>query len=313
MKKDNINNEEEQINTKTKIKNEEAKEEMNLDNIELKQKEEVVKKRKIDTKSFLSGILGFLIAFALIIVVYFGINAFNGDSTVLPSSNNTNTSTLNANSIYENNVNGVVTVINYQKTQTLENLLNGTEATLKESGSGSGFIYKKEKGYYYALTNQHVIDNGDDIRVLLPNSEMTKENLVSTEVLGSDSTYDVAVIRFKTNKDLTVLKTISNDDDIVVGDTVYALGSPYGTDFQGSITEGIVSAPLRTFDSGGNTYTYVQTDTAINPGNSGGPLINSSGEVIGINAMKIADTTSDNMGFAIPINEALKVANFLEK
>ncbi len=167
-----------------------------------------------------------------------------------------------------------------------------------------------ENGYYYALTNNHVIAGSENIRILA-NGESVDDDLPEAELVGTDDVYDIAVIRFKYDEDLTVLKT-GDSDKLETGEDVYAIGSPYGTDFAGSISSGILSAPIRKFKKFSHSYQYLQTDTAINPGNSGGPLLNSNGEVIGINSMKIADTEADNMGFAIPINMALDIASSLE-
>lgn len=257
-------------------------------------------------RNFLFSLLGGLIG-ALIII--------SAAVVIIPESGTvetivTNSDSSNATEVYNQAVGGVVTVLNYQSQQTLQQFLNGESGSLVETGIGSGFIYKKENGYYYALTNNHVIADSENIRILA-NGESVDDDLAEAEVVGSDEVYDVAVIRFKSDKDLTVL-TMGDSDQLETGENVYAIGSPYGTDFAGSISSGILSAPVRKFKQYSHSYQYLQTDTAINPGNSGGPLLNSNGEVIGINSMKIADTEADNMGFAIPINMAMDIAESLE-
>lgn len=257
-------------------------------------------------RNFLFSLLGGLIG-ALIII--------SAAVVIIPESGTvetivTNSDSSNATEVYNQAVGGVVTVLNYQSQQTLQQFINGESGSLVETGIGSGFIYKKENGYYYALTNNHVIADSENIRILA-NGESVDDDLAEAEVVGSDEVYDVAVIRFKSDKDLTVL-TMGDSDQLETGENVYAIGSPYGTDFAGSISSGILSAPVRKFKQYSHSYQYLQTDTAINPGNSGGPLLNSNGEVIGINSMKIADTEADNMGFAIPINMAMDIAESLE-
>ncbi len=218
----------------------------------------------------------------------------------------------NANQVYNDSVGGVISIINYQEQESIQKFLTGEES-LTETAVGSGFVYKQdEEGYYYALTNNHVIEGSDDIRILLSSEASTDDNLIQAEVLGSDPVYDVAVVKFKTDKDVKVLP-LGDSDEIQTGEVVYAIGSPYGIDFSGSITAGIISAPLRSFDRLGYSYSYIQTDAAINPGNSGGPLLNEDGEVVGMNTLKIADGETDNMGFAIPINMVKDIAEELEK
>lgn len=258
-------------------------------------------------KNFFISLLGGIIGAMIIVGVSVAINP--GESTVQTIVTNSDSS--NATEVYNKAIDGVVTVLNYQSQQTLQQFLNGESGSLVEAGIGSGFIYKKEDGYYYALTNNHVIANSENIRILT-HGESIDDDLSEAEVVGSDDVYDVAVIRFKSDQNLTVLD-MGDSDKIEVGENVYAIGSPYGTDFAGSISSGILSAPVRKFEKYAHSYEYLQTDTAINPGNSGGPLLNDSGEVIGINSMKIADTESDNMGFAIPINMALDIAESLEQ
>lgn len=252
--------------------------------------------------SLLGGIIGAMIVLGILVAVSPGESSVE---TIV-----TNSDSSNATEVYDKAINGVVTVLNYQSQQTLQQFLNGENGSLVEAGIGSGFIYKKESGYYYALTNNHVISGSENIKILT-NEESVDDDLADATIVGSDDIYDIAVIKFKSSKDLTVLD-MGDSDTVETGENVYAIGSPYGTDFAGSISSGILSAPVRKFEKYSHSYQYLQTDSAINPGNSGGPLLDSSGKVIGINSMKIADTESDNMGFAIPINMALDIADSLE-
>ncbi len=223
-----------------------------------------------------------------------------------------------ASDIYNKYANSVISVINLKQV-SVQDFFGRTYTSDEEyqQGVGSGFVYKKENGYYYALTNNHVVEDSDAINVVLNTSEgvdkeNAKNNVIDADIVGVDTTYDIAVVKFKTKSDITPVD-IGTSSNLVAGQDVVAIGSPYGTDFQGTITEGIVSAPNRSMeDDEGNTLSYVQTDAAINPGNSGGPLFDADGKVIGMNTMKIADSESDNMGFSIPIDQVMKIADKIE-
>lgn len=243
-----------------------------------------------------------------------------GDATSLNTSI-ISTSKNNATDVYENSSNSVITVINKQSLSVNNAILQQyidslTDGSLVESGVGSGFVYKKENGYYYALTNYHVVENSDEVGVLTTQGSKNSTDdtaMIDATIVGEDPTYDIAVIKFKTSQNIEPLD-FSNSDDITVGQDVYAIGSPYGKEFYGSITSGIISAPIRTVTDDSDTdLKYIQTDASINPGNSGGPLLNSDGQVIGMNSMKIAGSEADNMGFAIPSNVLIEIANNIEE
>lgn len=216
--------------------------------------------------------------------------------------------------IYQKNYQSVVTVVNLQETTLSKYLaqISGQDSKVTQ-GIGSGFVFKKQDGYYYAVTNNHVVAQSDSLQVVLDDPTAKDSETVDAELVGADTNYDVAVIKFKTKYDLPIV-TIGDSDDLIAGEPVIAIGSPYGLDFQGSVTSGIVSSPSRAMaaDSNGTSYEYIQTDASINPGNSGGPLFNSKGQVIGMNTMKISDSNSDNMGFAIPINTVKEVVKTIE-
>ncbi len=166
-------------------------------------------------------------------------------------------------------------------------------------GLGSGFIISADG---YVLTNNHVVENAEEVIVSLHD----RRQLIAT-VVGTDPRSDVAVLKLDA-KDLPVV-SIGNSDSLEVGEWVLAIGSPFGFDF--SVTAGIVSATGRSLPS--ESYVpFIQTDVAINPGNSGGPLFNLKGEVIGINS-QIYSRTGSFMGlsFAIPIELAMDVADQL--
>ena len=173
-------------------------------------------------------------------------------------------------------------------------------------GTGSGFIYKKEdKGYI--ITNNHVIKDATDYKVLLQTGDE-----VDAKLLGADEYSDLAVLSIDKNK-VTKVAKLGDSDLITVGNTVFTVGSPMGSDYSGSVTRGIVSAKDRTVETDNVVTKVIQTDAAINPGNSGGPLVNLAGEVIGITSMKLAEETIEGMGFAIPINDAKLYVQSLEK
>lgn len=182
------------------------------------------------------------------------------------------------------------------------------------ASTGTGFVYKKANGKAYLMTNNHVISGGKTVKVLFQNGD----ELEATTV-GSDTYSDIAVLSVK-DSDKIVAATTGASDKSKVGDTVFTVGSPEGSDYAGTVTKGILSAKDRLVEvalSNSDTSDYymqvLQTDAAINPGNSGGPLCNTNGEVIGITNMKLVDDTVEGMGFAIPIEDALEVAEVLEK
>lgn len=226
----------------------------------------------------------------------------------------------------------VVSIINLQNQNTqgmgsLEDFFGAQQGnsssqnsgTLETASEGSGVIYKKEGKYAYIVTNNHVVEGQNALQVLL--ADGTK---VDAELVGTDSYTDLAVIKIASDKVSTVA-TFGDSDSLKVGEPAIAIGSPLGTDYANSVTEGIVSSLNRQVvsenDSGQEVnINAIQTDAAINPGNSGGPLINIAGQVIGINSSKIATTSTsssgvsvEGMGFAIPSNDVVNIINQLEQ
>ena len=178
--------------------------------------------------------------------------------------------------------------------------------------SGTGFVYKAEAGKAYILTNHHVIESGDEIKVVF-----TDGTTRTTKVTGSDQYADIAVLSFSTDNDIVVAE-IGKSEESRVGDTVFAVGAPLDSIYSWTVTRGIVSGKDRMVAvSVAKTSTsdwimkVMQTDAAINAGNSGGPLANSNGQVIGINSLKLVSSGVEGMGFAIPIEEALNYAEQL--
>jgi len=169
-------------------------------------------------------------------------------------------------------------------------------------GSGTGFVVDKNG---YIITNQHVVENADRIKVRLAGDD----NEYRAHVVGYDAETDVAVLKIDAHRPLATVQ-MGNSDSVQVGDWVIAIGSPFG--LQATVTAGIVSAQRTSRDlPGTNTFqNFLQTDAAINPGNSGGPLLNIRGEVIGMNTMIATRGGSyEGIGFALPSNTAVKVYN----
>ena len=225
-----------------------------------------------------------------------------------------------------NSVKGaVVSVINLKRqssssTDSLYNSLFGDDggSSSKKNGKletyseGSGVVYMKSNGKGYIVTNNHVISGSDAVQVQLANGKT-----VSAKVVGKDSTTDLAVLSIDA-KYVTQTAEFGDSKSLQAGQTVIAVGSPLGSEYASTVTQGIVSAPARTIEtSSGNQQTVVQTDASINPGNSADALVNSAGQVIGINSMKLAQssdgTSVEGMGFAIPSNEVVTIVNELVK
>lgn len=163
-----------------------------------------------------------------------------------------------------------------------------------QEGVGTGIIFSKDG---YVLTNYHVISGAQTIKVMLSDG---KE--VSAKVINYDAAADVAVIKLADNTVVPGVASFGDSDAIEVGETVVAIGNPLGKELIGSVTTGIVSAVNRQVSIENKDLKFIQTDAAINPGNSGGPLVNSKGEVIGINTAKISVEGVEGLGFSIPIN-----------
>lgn len=172
------------------------------------------------------------------------------------------------------------------------------ERVVPQRGKGSGFIVTKNG---YILTNNHVVENADKIKVTLLDGRS-----FDAKKIGQDPTFDLAVIQIKA-PDLPVL-TLGDSDATDVGEWVVAIGNPLG--FENSVTVGVISAKNRTLQAPGiNFQGFLQTDAAINPGNSGGPLIDLSGRVVGINSAIVP--YAQGIGFAVPINMAKQIMDDL--
>ena len=176
---------------------------------------------------------------------------------------------------------------------------------------GSGIIISEDG---YILTNNHVIASDESSYY-----QMTEANKLTVKLFNDDTEYEAKVIGTDSQTDLAVIKiektgltpaTLGDSDQIKVGEVAIAIGNPLG--MQSSVTSGIISAVNREVtDTDGKTYNLIQTDAAINSGNSGGALVNSKGEVIGVNTLKLNGTGIEGMGFAIPINSTKNITEQL--
>lgn len=211
--------------------------------------------------------------------------------------------------------NAVVSVITYYDSSNQGLFEKEENSDSQISSEGSGVIYKKEGKYAYLVTNTHVINGAKKVDILLADG-----NKVPGEVVGSDVYSDIAVVRISADKAKAVAE-FGDSNQLTVGETAIAIGSPLGTDYANSVTQGIISSQGRNVklkaDNGQNISTRaLQTDAAINPGNSGGPLINIQGQVIGITSSKISNngqTSVEGMGFAIPANDVVNIIKQLEE
>ena len=193
----------------------------------------------------------------------------------------------------------------YDAVIVIENYVNN-----QVYATGTGFVFKTDDKYGYILTNTHVIDGADEVTGIF-----TNDNSVKLEIVGYDSYSDVAVLKTD-KKNIISVAEIGSSEEGRLGDTVFTVGAPLDYEvYSWSVTRGILSGKDRLVEvslSNSNTSDYVmevlQTDAAINSGNSGGPLCNSNGEVIGITNMKLASSSIEGMGFAIPIETAIEYA-----
>lgn len=191
----------------------------------------------------------------------------------------------------------IVGITNKSTIKQMDPFWGRTTEKLQE-GYGSGIIISEDG---YIVTNNHVVDNANELVVILKGGKEVKATLI-----GKDSMTDVAVIKID-EPDLTVAK-IGDSDQVRQGELAIAIGNPLGHTLAGTVTVGVVSAVDREIYYGQHKFTMIQTDAAINPGNSGGALVNSKGEVMGMNTLK---TYAEGLGFAIPTNVFIPIAQQL--
>ena len=202
-------------------------------------------------------------------------------------------------------------VVGVTSTRKVSSDTEGFGGDMAESQyAGSGFVVT-EQGHI--VTNQHVVEGGTIFTVQIPGGEE-----VAAQLIGQDATTDLAVLQIK-GQDLPVA-LLGDSSKVQVGELAVAIGNPLGNELAGTVTTGIISATQRKMRVGSTFMNLLQTDAAINPGNSGGPLVDSKGQVIGINTQKTAvagvdeygrTISAEGIGFAIPINEARPIINEL--
>ncbi len=180
----------------------------------------------------------------------------------------------------------------------------------ESEGAGSGIIFKVDGDKVYIVTNNHVIDGASTVTISVTGTEQ-----ISAKLVGKDSSADIAVISVS-KKDMTdagienvTAAKFSNSDSTEVGESVIAIGNALGRGK--TATLGIISAQNKDINIDGKDFTVIQTDAAINPGNSGGALVNTEGEVIGVNTAKLSDSAVEGTGYAIPSNTVVDIANQL--
>ena len=263
--------------------------------------------------SFFSGVLGSLTILQL--NQKQETNTQNSTTITQTSVKNENSTTKAVDKVKD----AVVSIITYSANS--QNSLFGygesdTDTNTEQvSSQGSGVIYKKDREYAYIVTNTHVINGAKKVDIRL--ADGTK---VPGEIVGTDTYSDIAVVKISSEK-VSAVAEFGDSSQLTVGETAIAIGSPLGSEYANTVTQGIVSSLNRTVslkseDGQAISTKAIQTDTAINPGNSGGPLINIQGQVIGITSSKIATnggTSVEGLGFAIPSNDAIKIIEQLEK
>lgn len=228
------------------------------------------------------------------------LNAYNGDGEIKTINENRNVT------ITDDGIAEAVDKI-YDAVVMVKNYKNN-----RYTGSGSGVVYKTDDKYGYILTNYHVVEGATKINIVFAN-----EKEVEATILGGDEYLDISVVRVN-KSDVIKVAEIGADKDVRLGDTVFAIGSPVGNEYYNTVTRGVISGVDRKVTVSVQSkddwvMKALQIDAAINPGNSGGPLVNSNGEVIGINSLKLVDSSIEGMGFSIKIDDAMKYVSTFEK
>lgn len=275
---------------------------------------------------FASGILGT----SIVIGTCFGIPTIKNFILNTNSSSNKTSLESNFSTSTDNSVNtSLVSISNYSDTgvyvaqkvlpsvvgikveYSVSSVFYRNQNTATASAEGSGIIISEDG---YILTNNHIINSSSNSSFY----EISKANKIIVSLYNDETEYEATIIGTDEQTDLAVIKidktgltsaTLGNSDTIQVGEFAMAIGNPLG--MQSSVSSGMISAVNRKVTSDNKSYTLIQTDTAINSGNSGGALVNSKGEVIGINTLKMSGSGIEGMGFAIPINSAKPIAEQL--
>ena len=229
------------------------------------------------------------------------------DSTVQPTAISSSYVATDVSDIVDEVMPSIVAITNVSQTEYQS--FWGQSKTYESTSCGSGIIVSQDNEYLYVATNNHVVEGANSLTVTFAN-----DDTVSAEIKGTDPSTDLAVVKVALSsiKDDTMsaikVATLGSSDELKVGESCIAIGNALG--YGQSVTTGVISALNREVsvsDSSSSTnYTaeLIQTDAAINPGNSGGALLNTAGEVIGINSVKYSDTSVEGIGYAIPMDTA---------
>ena len=249
-------------------------------------------KKDIKSSKSTNGIVYIILTFCVCLCLFGGFYEFYLKHLVIETTKTIKDVTITDTGIadaVEKVYDSVVTVKNYVRNQLYS--------------TGSGFVFKIDNKYGYILTNYHVISGGNEVSVVFTNNKDEKVTIV-----GYDEYSDIAVLAVDKSLVLATAQ-IGSSNDMRIGDTTFAVGTPVDSSvYSWSVTRGILSGKDRMVQVDNYVMSVLQTDTAINSGNSGGPLCNSNGEVIGITNMKLASSQIEGMGFAIPIEDAVKNA-----
>ena len=249
-------------------------------------------KKDIKSSKSTNGIVYIILTFCVCLCLFGGFYEFYLKHLVIETTKTIKDVTITDTGIadaVEKVYDSVVTVKNYVRNQLYS--------------TGSGFVFKVDNKYGYILTNYHVISGGNEVSVVFTNNKDEKVTIV-----GYDEYSDIAVLAVDKSLVLSTAQ-IGSSNDMRIGDTTFAVGTPVDSSvYSWSVTRGILSGKDRMVQIDNYVMSVLQTDTAINSGNSGGPLCNSNGEVIGITNMKLASSQIEGMGFAIPIEDAVKNA-----
>ncbi|MRG87865.1 S1C family serine protease [Salinibacillus xinjiangensis] len=292
---------------------------------EQEQKTEVKNEKSSTLKRFLTtlsaGVIGSVLTLAAVPqmdFLYNDIQDANKQEEVSQTAREESASTVNVDQVSAEST-SIADVVD-QSSEAIVGVVNKQKQTSNpfrqpsgeiQKGTGSGVIYKVTEDAAYIVTNHHVIAGANEIEVSLHDGEVVKAELV-----GTDSLTDIAVLKLEGDYDITPLK-FGDSSNLRPGQQVIAIGNPLGLELSRTVTQGIVSAVNRTItvptSAGKWEVEVIQTDAAINPGNSGGALINTSGQLVGINSMKISENGVEGLGFAIPSNDVSQIVEEISK
>ncbi|MFJ7733090.1 S1C family serine protease [Lysinibacillus sp. NPDC097231] len=295
----------------------------------LEQEEREVQEKRLKKKGggggkggyLFTGFIGVIIGALLVWLMMPGLVNQMPGTTASSTAKNNETTTINqvatevttdVTAAVEKASDAVVGITNIQEVSS-GGLWSPQSTSDEPAGSGSGVIYKVQGDTAFIVTNNHVIEGAKQLEVTMPDGSKEVAQLV-----GHDIWTDLAVISIS-SKDVKKVATFGNSDVLKQGETVIAIGNPLGLEFYGSVTTGVVSGkdrsvPIDLNNDGSVDWQQevLQTDAAINPGNSGGALVNLAGELVGINSMKISESSVEGLGFSIPINSAIPIIEELE-